>query len=200
MTGKNSLRAIKIDGWTIPNPRFADNSTAAAEVNSEFLALNGFGSTTQQATVADALVSVGATWDLATVYNHLGGAHGSPVNDQQNAVHTIGSGYYQPYSIAYCAPDVVQGQTIVDQSLSLYLLPQTTHLQMNRVSCSMPMLRSTSMFQLSSILPFCAENSLTSKVPSRIISSDGLNYLHPSSTLLQWELSSFCHETKRTGS
>ena len=59
--------------------------------------------------VADALVSTGATWDLATNTAHLPGGHGVALSDQQGATHSIHSGYYQPYSLAYCVPDVVNG-------------------------------------------------------------------------------------------
>ena len=65
---------------------------------------NGVGSgavaavaTTQQAAVADALSTTGVMWQLA-LQNMTSKGHGS-VLDQLDAVHSIFTGYYQPYTI-----------------------------------------------------------------------------------------------------
>ena len=100
---------MKIIDWRVPNPKLLGNSTAGAETDHEDFSLNGFGASTQQAIVADALVSTGATWDLVTNTAHLPGGHGVPLSDQQGATHSIRSDYYQPYSLVYCVPDVITG-------------------------------------------------------------------------------------------
>ena len=99
LTGKNSLRQFLIGGWTVPNPI----------PKGGYFHLGGLISTTPQAAVADALVSTGGVWTLASSYAHLGGRHGSPPSDEQSAQHTISTNYYQPYSIAYCLPDSIAG-------------------------------------------------------------------------------------------
>ena len=109
LTGKNSLREVKISDWRVPNPLLLGNSTAGADADHQDFALNGFGASTQQASVADALVSTGATWDLATNTAHLPSGHGVALSNQQGATHSTRSGYYQPYSLVYCVPDVTTG-------------------------------------------------------------------------------------------
>ena len=66
-------------------------------------------STTQQAAVADSLVNTAALWEQATLKTRSRKYSGAPVSDQQDALHTIKTGYYQPYSIAFCAFDTIQG-------------------------------------------------------------------------------------------
>ncbi len=63
--------------------------------------------TTQQSGVADALTETGQLWTNA-ITNVSTGRHGS-LFQQQDAVHTIKSGYYQPYTVASCAADVIHG-------------------------------------------------------------------------------------------
>ena len=61
--------------------------------------------TTQQLTVADALTETGNLWTYS-VSNASKSGHGS-VLKRQDAVHAINSGYYQPYTSASCATDVI---------------------------------------------------------------------------------------------
>ena len=63
--------------------------------------------TTQQSVVADVLTETGQLWTDA-VNNVSTSGHGSLIQ-QQDAVHTIKNDYYQPYTIASCAADVIRG-------------------------------------------------------------------------------------------
>lgn len=63
--------------------------------------------TTQQAAVADALTEAGNLW-VNSVSNVSTTGHGRVLH-RQGAVHAITSGYYQPYTIASCAIDVIHG-------------------------------------------------------------------------------------------
>lgn len=59
-------------------------------------------STTQQSAVADALTNTAALWTLGLTNVSTNPSHGSPLSDQQNAVHTIKDNYLQPYALASC--------------------------------------------------------------------------------------------------
>ena len=61
--------------------------------------------TTQHLLVADALTETGNLWTYS-VSNTSTSGHGS-VLQRQDAVHAINSGYYQPYTRASCASDVI---------------------------------------------------------------------------------------------
>ena len=63
--------------------------------------------TTQQSVVADTLAETGNLWTYL-VSNVSTSGHGS-VLQRQDAVHAISSGYYQPYTSALCATDIVHG-------------------------------------------------------------------------------------------
>ncbi|KAF6226151.1 hypothetical protein HO133_009017 [Letharia lupina] len=63
--------------------------------------------TTQQSVIADALTETGNLW-TTFIANISTRGHGS-VLQQLDAVHTIKNGYYQPYTIASCATDVIHG-------------------------------------------------------------------------------------------
>lgn len=63
--------------------------------------------TSQQSAVADALSATATTWYQA-LNNVTTNGHGS-VLLQLNAVHHIKTGYWQPYSIASCDVDFIQG-------------------------------------------------------------------------------------------
>lgn len=69
--------------------------------------LNPYVATTQQSVVADALTETGILWDLM-VSNVSRSGHGS-VLQRQGAIHAISRSYYQPYTIASCANDVIHG-------------------------------------------------------------------------------------------
>ena len=66
-------------------------------------------STTQHSVVADALVNVGATWELA-IQNVQDTRHGASPFDRQSSLHRITEGYYQPYSVASCVKDTIEGE------------------------------------------------------------------------------------------
>ena len=86
-------------------------------------------STTQQSTVADALTNTAALWTLSLTNVSTNPSHGSPLSDQQNAVHTITDDYLQSYNLASCtgamylnatsrsslAFPITPGQTVVPQ-------------------------------------------------------------------------------------
>ena len=104
VTGHESLRRLTIAdehnylGGYDPEPRVA---------------------TIQQSIVADALTETGNLW-LSAVSNVSRTGHGS-VLQRQDAVHTINSGYYQPYTTASCANDVIRGPQ--DDSAVAFPLP-----------------------------------------------------------------------------
>ena len=75
--------------------------------------------TTQQSAVADALTETGNLWS-SSVSNVSTTGHGS-VLQRQDAVQAINSGYYQPYSIASCANDIIRGPQ--DDSAIAFPLP-----------------------------------------------------------------------------
>ena len=60
-----------------------------------------------QAIIADALTATGTMWNIA-LSNVTTKGHGHP-EDQLDAVHSITQDYYQPYSMASCLPDVIDG-------------------------------------------------------------------------------------------
>lgn len=69
---------------------------------------SGAGCTTQQAAVADALTSTGALWFLSLNNVTARSGHGHSQSEQSDALHTIQRNNYQPFSAAFCAPDVIQ--------------------------------------------------------------------------------------------
>ena len=97
--GKSSLRQFQIATFEGVNP--LQQSTEPA--------LKYIVSTTQQAAIADALVNTGALWEQAIVNTHSRKNSGASLRDQQDALHMIKTGYYQPYSMASCILDSVQG-------------------------------------------------------------------------------------------
>ena len=66
----------------------------------------------QQAAVADALTTTGILWGVAMVGTSTKG-HGS-VLSHLDAVHTITSGYYQPYTSVVCKDDAIDGPGDID--------------------------------------------------------------------------------------
>ena len=99
LTGSSCLRQFSMGQLEIPDP--LSNDTA--------IAMSVMISTTQQSVVADALVNTRATWDLAVPYAQTT-THGVSPFDRQGEVHTIKAHYYQPYSIANCIRDTIQGK------------------------------------------------------------------------------------------
>ena len=66
----------------------------------------------QHVAVADALTSTGIMWAIA-MSNTTTKGHGT-VLDQLDAVHSITTGYYQPYTSVVCEHDVIRGSTDTD--------------------------------------------------------------------------------------
>ncbi|KAL8752595.1 MAG: hypothetical protein Q9184_005675 [Pyrenodesmia sp. 2 TL-2023] len=64
--------------------------------------------TTQHAAVADALTTASQLWFLSLQNITAIAGHGSPLSDQLDAIHTIKTGYYQPYSTVDCNVDTIQ--------------------------------------------------------------------------------------------
>ena len=104
VTGHGSLRRLLID-TEFDFPEGYDPALTVA--------------TTQQSAVADALTETGNLW-LNSVSSISTTGHGS-VLQRQDAVHVINSGYYQPYTIASCANDVIRGPQ--DDSVVAFPLP-----------------------------------------------------------------------------
>lgn len=75
-------------------------------------------STTQQAAVADALLSAANLWFLSLTNVTARRGHGNPLSDQSNSAHTIKDGYFQPYVSSFCVPDTIEG---LDDDRSLVL-------------------------------------------------------------------------------
>ena len=59
--------------------------------------------TTQQSAIADALTNKAVLWTLS-LFNvtSTNPTRGSPLSDQQSAVHIIRDNYYQPYALTAC--------------------------------------------------------------------------------------------------
>ena len=94
LTSANSLRRLYLtDQTSLVDKKGFDDTLAVA--------------TTQQAAVADALTTVAALWTLA-LNNVTTQGHGS-VLKQLDAVHSITTDYYQPYTIASCEYDIIYG-------------------------------------------------------------------------------------------
>ena len=86
--------------------------------------------TTQQSVVADALTEAGILWDYSMANSSTTG-RGSVLR-RQDAVHAINSGYYQPYTMASCATDVIHGPH--DDSPVAFPIPPgvETHLMLDQ--------------------------------------------------------------------
>lgn len=79
-------------------------------------------STTQQASVADALTTTSSDWFLALYNVTAKGSHGSPLSEQSNSIHTLTGDNYQPFSLGICLPDSIRSDTDT-RPLALPLLP-----------------------------------------------------------------------------
>lgn len=64
--------------------------------------------TTQHAAIADALTTASQLWFLSLQNITAIAGHGSPLSDQLDAIHTIKTGYYQPYCTVDCNVDTIQ--------------------------------------------------------------------------------------------
>lgn len=117
LTSANSLRRLYINDQTsLVRKQGFDDVLAVA--------------TTQQAAVADALTTVAALWSLALT-NVTTKGHGS-VLTQLDAVHSITTDYYQPYTVVSCESDIIYGP---DDSKPLFFpLPPGSTAQMLNTS------------------------------------------------------------------
>lgn len=117
--GANSLRQLRISYQPSVNsgPGLGyDNITVIA--------------TTPHVAIADALSTTGALWNVA-LGNVTTKGHGS-VLDQLDAVHSITTGYYQPYTVASCEYDTFYGHG--DQNPVAFPPPPGSPLQMLNTS------------------------------------------------------------------
>lgn len=96
VTGQQSLRQLAIRDFHYGPGYVASDGQHAA-----------FGSS-QHAAVADALSSTATLWNTA-LNNVTTSGHGS-VLDQLDAIHSITTDYYQPYTLVFCGQDAIQGQ------------------------------------------------------------------------------------------
>ena len=103
VTGKSSLRQISTVEGIIAN------NTANGQPEIVF---NAYVASAQQVAAADALTTTGMLWNVALA-NVTTKRHGS-VLSQLDAVHSITTGYYQPYSSVVCEYDVIRGPTDTD--------------------------------------------------------------------------------------
>ena len=104
VTGKSSLRQISTVEGII-----AGGNTVDSRPN---IAFNAYVASSQQLAVADALTTTGMLWNVAMANISTKG-HGS-ILSQLDAVHSIRTGYYQPYSSVVCEYDVIRGATDTD--------------------------------------------------------------------------------------
>ena len=98
-TGKTSLRQFDLHTFAPQDP--LTNDTESVVLVSK--------ATTQQSSIADALVNTAAIWVDALEYALPPGLGVSP-SDAQSAVHTINENYYQPYSVTTCVRDSIEAQ------------------------------------------------------------------------------------------
>ena len=94
---------VEVDGQSSQRRLSISNDAQNSEGYAPYQLL----ATTQQLVIADALSETGSLWTFA-VSNVSRDGHGS-VLQRQDAVHAINSGYYQPYTAASCAADVIHG-------------------------------------------------------------------------------------------
>ncbi|KAI4269455.1 MAG: hypothetical protein LQ337_007268 [Flavoplaca oasis] len=92
LTGKGSLRQLIIQH------HIYDNETAPFDQGAAQ-------ATTQHAAVADALSATSSLWDIALQHSD------SPFFDQRDAVQSIVADNFQPYTLASCGADVIEGET-----------------------------------------------------------------------------------------
>ena len=100
VSGKSSLRQIFTAEGII------SSNTSGSRPPKIF---NAYVASSQQLAVADALTTTGLLWNGAMVNLSTKG-HGS-VLSQLDAVHSIITGYYQPYISVVCEYDVIRGPT-----------------------------------------------------------------------------------------
>ena len=103
--------------------------------------------TIPQVAVADALSSTGLLWNLARSNVRTKG-HGS-VLEELDAVHSITTGYLQPYTIASCENDTIFGEE--DQNALAFPLPVGVNPQMLNTSSFNDSILSTPAFVYSGI-------------------------------------------------
>ena len=93
--------------WILPSSITFLNSDGHGNIvlNAEF-------ASTQHSAVADALTTTGILWNVAMTNTSTKG-HGS-VLSQLDSVHTITSGYYQPYTSVICNQEVIRGPSDIE--------------------------------------------------------------------------------------
>lgn len=96
VTGRQSIRQLAIRDF-----HYAPGYAASYEQRVAF-------GSSQHAAVADALSSTSTLWSTA-LNNVTTSGHGS-VLDQFDAIHSITTDYYQPYTLVFCGHDTIQGQ------------------------------------------------------------------------------------------
>ncbi|KAL8856121.1 MAG: hypothetical protein Q9178_007246 [Gyalolechia marmorata] len=92
LTGQGSLRQLIIQR------HIYDNETAPYDQGAAQ-------ATTQHVAVADALSATSSLWNIALQHSD------SPFFDQRDAVQSIMAGVFQPYTLASCGGDVIEGET-----------------------------------------------------------------------------------------
>ena len=99
VTGRSSLRTLSLSSLVITD------SQEHVVFNSEF-------SSSQQSAVADALTTTGILWNFAMTNVSTKGR--GPVLSQLDSIHTVSSGYYQPYTSAVCNSGVISGPSDIE--------------------------------------------------------------------------------------
>ena len=92
LTGQGSLRQLIIQH------HIYDNDTAPYDQGAAQ-------ATTQHSAVADALSATSSLWDIALQNSH------SPFFDQRDAVQSIVADNFQPYTLASCGADMIEGES-----------------------------------------------------------------------------------------
>ncbi|KAL8710889.1 MAG: hypothetical protein Q9225_007219, partial [Loekoesia sp. 1 TL-2023] len=111
LTGQGSLRQLVIQKHTYDDQSVPYDRAAAK-------------ATTQQAAVADALSATSSLWNTAVQFSN------SPFFSQRDAVQSIVADNYQPYTLASCGADVIQGET--DDRPVAFPIPPGSSLEMLR--------------------------------------------------------------------
>ena len=104
LSGKNAFRQFQVISFESSNVEFLP-VVPAQDIGTTFTAV----ATTQNVAVADALALTGSTWEVAIADVHPIRSRGIPPSDQQAAVHTISTDYYQPYSAVTCVGMLIEG-------------------------------------------------------------------------------------------
>ncbi|KAL9615115.1 MAG: hypothetical protein Q9167_000433 [Letrouitia subvulpina] len=117
VTGRTSLRQLIIQHQYYKNMSAPYDHQAAK-------------ATSQHAAVADALSTTGSLWSMALEFS------GSKFSNLRDGVQTISNSYYQPYTLASCGSDVIEGRED-DRPVSFPIPPGSSPAMLSKANISM---------------------------------------------------------------